>query len=210
MMPNENGWHLAEAQLADYASGRSTVAQAASAETHMTACARCRSRLEGVLPELPIERMWRQILAATDPAPPGRPHHATGRTRMRPWMTFFPVPVFGPQRIGIAVLTLVLGLTLVLPLAYPRDDSRSAGGRTPGAGFARATAVPPPRPETLQRDHGTIRLPRKGAVKRSITVVPPTSHAPQAPPSLPRQLQSPGPTQEPHDRMPWRSGGHPE
>jgi anti-sigma factor RsiW len=209
MIPDENSWHLAEGQLADYARGRSTVAQAASVETHMTACAHCRSRLAEMLPELPVERMWQHILSATDPAPPRQRHQATRRTRLRSWMAFSPAPVSGPRRVGIAVLALLLFLPLVVHVTYPRDDNRSVSAVTQGKDPARATSVP--GPEALQKGGRTIRLGRKEAVNPSIPVAPPTSHAPQGPRSLPPQLRSQGTAEyEPRDRIPWRSGRHPD
>ena len=209
MIPEKAGWHLAEGQLADYAHGRSTLARAASVETHLTVCAHCRSRLEGVLPDLPVERMWQHILSTTDPAPPGRSQQAARPTRMRPWTAFFLAPVFSPQRISVAVMTLLLCLTLVVHLASPRADRRSTGAMTAETATAQATAVP--SSETLQKDvESTIRLPSNGAANRSITVVPPRSNR-SGPSTLPPLLRSPGTAKyEPRDHIPWRSGCHPD
>ena len=208
MIPDENGWHPAEGWLADYAHGRSAFAQAASVETHITACAHCRSRLTEVQPDLPIEQMWQHILAVTGPAPPTRRHQATGRTEAGPWTTFFTAPISGRRRIAFAVLTLVLCLTLAMHPAFPRDNSKGVSALTSEAGSAHATAAPV-LPRTLQSDDGPIRPPRKGAVNPNIPDVPrPASHAPAAQRSSSPETEI---TQrEPRERLAWRSGSHPD
>lgn len=172
MMPDENGWHLAEGRLADYAQGRSTLAQAASVETHMTACAHCRSRLMEVLPELPIERMWQQILSETEPAPPSPRHEATGRTTMRPWMTFFRARVRSRRRIGFAVLMLLLCFALAAHPAYPRPDSRSVGAASPNAvPMPAAVAAPPPASRTLRWAGGSTAAISVSRTENTLTVM---------------------------------------
>jgi hypothetical protein len=193
MTPEENGWHLAQAQLADYAGGRSTFAQAASVEKHLTACAGCRSMLTDVLPALPVDRMWRHILAATDPAPKGRRHRAAGRMRMWSWTALFPASAIGPRRIGIAVLTFLLGLTMVVPLAYSRDREETVGTVTATAGSPQQPTVEfPPLPETFKKRVGTPGSPDASAPVPLQAAPPQAAH------------------REPRDRIPWRSGRHPD
>jgi len=151
MIPDQNGWHLAECQLADYAGGRSTVAQAASVETHMTACAHCRARLGEVLPGLPIERMWQHILSATDPAPPRQRRKSAARTTTRRWMPFVGAPASGRRRIGFAVLALLLFLPLVVHPADARDDNMSVTAVAgPGDEPVPVHPVPAPAPRAHQ------------------------------------------------------------
>jgi hypothetical protein len=211
-MSHENPWHVTQAQLADYARGRSTLAQAASVEAHLTACTGCRSALEEVLPEQPIDRMWQHILSAVGPAAPRRSRHAARRMRM--WATSCAAAVCPPRRVGIAALALLLGLALTVQLTSRRDDETGAGSATAAAGSSRRAAVPPGSTANLQADRTTrLRVPETpnsgnpSGRTASYGLESPGRLVPgPVPPPSPAAGTRPS---EPRDRIAWRSGYQP-
>ncbi|MET9777345.1 zf-HC2 domain-containing protein [Streptomyces sp. NPDC006367] len=71
-MRSESGWHVDEDDLRAYAAGELAAPALWSADTHLTACARCRDVLAGVSDAAALDAGWERLDAELDAPRPGR------------------------------------------------------------------------------------------------------------------------------------------
>jgi hypothetical protein len=202
MIPDDKGWHLTPAQVSDYAGERATMAQAASVETHLTACGRCRSMLDPVLPDLPMDRMWQQIVLTVDGAPTGRFRRAVRWLgALRPSATFR-AAALRPRLIVITGIAVLVLLTLAI---QPRNVVQEKQGVRAVAASQRPpqpSVTTPDRPSALQVSGMTSGIPHPRPAAPPARRDGPAIHVPS-----PMRLAVPP---EPRrDRIPWRTGRHP-
>jgi hypothetical protein len=174
--------------------------------------------LEGVLPDLTIDRMWQQILVTVDSAPAGRFRRAVEWMRAQWPSASFAAVALRPRLIALA-LAFVLGLTI----AIQQMDRPGDGGN---ANSVAASAVPSEAPTSAPNALSALQisgaarglpLPRpEPASSDSGRPVPSSYNRGGGPgagkhvPSPPHLAAAPETRRDPRDHVPWRSGCHPD
>ena len=139
-MTTSNGWHLTEPALAAYRSGQADPVLAASVETHLMACAECRSALAAGADDVAgerRERRWDSLVAVVDQPRQG-PLVRVGlasRPLLGAWLfallLLVVVPLLTVPFLGLGSPWLVMAMSPIAPLAAVvvayREDTDPAG-----------------------------------------------------------------------------------